>query len=245
MAYEIWNRRYTGSKFKLADWIFDLINRNCTGSSFCDIFAGTGIIAQHAIKKMQKVIVNDFLYSNEIIYKAFFLQDPFDIEKINEYKTQFQNINVLDIKDNYASMQISLPEFYPYYFGPFSREVYEYLSFFLSIGMITSDFTSIPISPADAVENCEVEDDEPDVAFDENYDNSDKYEREYYLTNIGVRYVEDKIWGIFSCVQQLKMKEFKAKINQLSLDSLLRYVYNKYPEETKNSIIADKYLKKS
>ena len=104
MAYEIWNRRYTGSKFKLADWIFEIIDNNCTGDSFCDIFAGTGIIAQHAIKKMQKVIVNDFLYSNEIIYKAFFLQDLFDIEKINEYKTQFQNINVLDIKDNYASI---------------------------------------------------------------------------------------------------------------------------------------------
>lgn len=104
MAYEIWNRRYTGSKFKLADWIFEIIDNNCTGDSFCDIFAGTGIIAQHAIKKMQKVIVNDFLYSNEIIYKAFFLQDPFDIEKINEYKTQFQNINVLDIKDNYVSV---------------------------------------------------------------------------------------------------------------------------------------------
>ena len=182
-----------------------------------------------------------------------FLYSPGISKEINEKivgRTKIQKMMFLFEKQIYPdffkdSMQISLPEFYPYDFGPFSREVYEYLSFFLSIGMITSDFTSIPISPADAVENCEVEDDEPDVAFDENYDNSDKYEREYYLTNIGVRYVEDKIWGMFSCVQQLKMKEFKAKINQLSLDSLLRYVYNKYPEETKNSIIADKYLKKS
>ena len=53
---------------------------------------------------MQKVIINDFLYSNEIIYKAFFLQTPFDIEKINNYKIQFQNINALSIKDNYASI---------------------------------------------------------------------------------------------------------------------------------------------
>lgn len=104
MAYEIWNRRYTGSKFKLADWIFDLINSNCTGSSFCDIFAGTGIIAQHAIKNMQKVVINDFLYSNEIIYKAFFLQEPFDVNKINNYKTQFQNIDTSSIEDNYASV---------------------------------------------------------------------------------------------------------------------------------------------
>ena len=29
MPYEIWNRRYTGSKYKLADWIFDIIDNNC------------------------------------------------------------------------------------------------------------------------------------------------------------------------------------------------------------------------
>ena len=104
MAYEIWNRRYTGSKFKLADWIFSIIDNHCTGRSFCDIFAGTGIIAQHAINKMEKVVINDFLYSNEIIYKAFFLQKPFDHTKINSYKLRFQNIDVSSMKDNYASI---------------------------------------------------------------------------------------------------------------------------------------------
>ena len=41
MPFEIWNRRYTGSKYKLADWITALIQENCRGASFCDIFAGT------------------------------------------------------------------------------------------------------------------------------------------------------------------------------------------------------------
>lgn len=104
MAYEIWNRRYTGSKFKLADWIFSIIDNHCTGRSFCDIFAGTGIIAQHAINEMEKVVINDFLYSNEIIYKAFFLQKPFDHTKINSYKLRFQNIDASSMKDNYASI---------------------------------------------------------------------------------------------------------------------------------------------
>ena len=53
---------------------------------------------------MQKVVINDFLYSNEIIYKAFFLQEPFDVNKINNYKTQFQNIDTSSIEDNYASV---------------------------------------------------------------------------------------------------------------------------------------------
>ena len=103
MSYEIWNRRYTGSKYKLADWIFDIIDKNCSGSSFCDIFAGTGVIAQHAITRMKEVVINDFLFSNEIIYKAFFLQKSYDKKKIDCYKKEFQCISAQDIKPNYVS----------------------------------------------------------------------------------------------------------------------------------------------
>ena len=103
MAYDIWNRRYTGSKYKLADWIFEIIDKNCDGETFCDIFAGTGVISQHAISKMKAVIINDFLFSNEIIYKAFFLQEKFDSNKINKYKGFFTTYNIKDIKENYIS----------------------------------------------------------------------------------------------------------------------------------------------
>ena len=103
MVYNIWNRRYTGSKYKLADWIFDIIDQNCSGESFCDIFAGTGVIAQRAISKMRTVIINDFLFSNEIIYKAFFLQEEFDDKKIQEYKNLFQSYNPCYITENYVS----------------------------------------------------------------------------------------------------------------------------------------------
>ncbi len=103
MPYEIWNRRYTGSKYKLADWIFDIIDNNCEGTSFCDIFAGTGIIAHHALSRMESVIVNDFLFSNEIIYKAFFQQDNYDIKKIEQYKTIFKNLKSQNLQKNYVS----------------------------------------------------------------------------------------------------------------------------------------------
>lgn len=103
MSFEIWNRRYTGSKYKLADWIFDIIDKHCEGDSFCDIFAGTGIIAHHALSRMKSVAVNDFLFSNEIIYKAFFLQVEYDVNKINTYKELFQSYNDIKIKQNYVS----------------------------------------------------------------------------------------------------------------------------------------------
>ena len=103
MPYEIWNRRYTGSKYKLADCIFEIIDSHCSGSSFCDIFAGTGIIAKTALDRMSKVVINDFLYSNELIYKAFFLQSQYEKEKIEHYKNTFQSLQVIDLSENYVS----------------------------------------------------------------------------------------------------------------------------------------------
>jgi len=35
--FDIWNRRYTGSKYKLSQWIHNLIIENGHGDSFCDI----------------------------------------------------------------------------------------------------------------------------------------------------------------------------------------------------------------
>ena len=61
--FDIWNRRYTGSKYKLSSWISKLIEKNCEGGSFCDIFAGTGIISYTMLNEMKKIYINDFLYS--------------------------------------------------------------------------------------------------------------------------------------------------------------------------------------
>ena len=77
MAFQIWNRRYTGSKYKLADWISNLISENCAGNSFCDIFAGTGVMSKQMLDLVDEIYINDFLFSNEVIYKAFFLQEEF------------------------------------------------------------------------------------------------------------------------------------------------------------------------
>lgn len=101
--FDIWNRRYTGSKYKLSDWISNLISENCIGSSFCDIFAGTGIISYSMLDKVKKIYINDFLYSNEIIYKAFFDQSSFDEQMISMYYQQFQGLSAININDNYIS----------------------------------------------------------------------------------------------------------------------------------------------
>lgn len=103
MAYQIWNRRYTGSKYKLADWISNLITENCSGNSFCDMFAGTAIMSKQMLEHIDEIYINDFLFSNEVIYKAFFLQEEFDLEKLKKIRDDFRNIDISSIPSNYVS----------------------------------------------------------------------------------------------------------------------------------------------
>lgn len=143
-------------------------------------------------------------------------------------------------------IDITLPEFTAYYFGPFSKQLFEDLAFFESIGMIQTNETVVPISPADKVESEEVFDYDSNEYWGEAcFDDPDKYELEYHLSKNGKTYVEDNLWTVLTPRQQEKLQAFKAQINKISLDALLRYVYNKYPEETTKSKIASKYLKES
>ncbi len=55
--FKLQNRRYIGSKYKLLGWIFSIINKECKGNSFADIFAGTGIVSAVAAKHFKKMII--------------------------------------------------------------------------------------------------------------------------------------------------------------------------------------------
>jgi adenine-specific DNA-methyltransferase len=101
MAFEIKNRRYTGSKLKLISWIRDHL-KNKYQSSFIDIFAGTGVVAASVLDSFDKVIINDFLYSNFIIYKAFLGNGKFNHDKISGYIEEF-NDRTYTKKENYFS----------------------------------------------------------------------------------------------------------------------------------------------
>lgn len=103
MSFDVWNRRYTGSKYKLADWIVELVNENCIGDSFCDIFAGTSIVAARMLPHIRKLYLNDLLFSNEVIYKAFYLQDKFNNIKVCKYAVKYASLTAENITDNYMS----------------------------------------------------------------------------------------------------------------------------------------------
>ena len=100
---QLHNRRYIGNKHKLIEWIFSIINKECSGNSFADIFAGTGVVSAVATKHFEKVLLNDFLYSNYAIYRAFFGNEAWDKTKIDNIIKSYNNIYGDDLEENYFS----------------------------------------------------------------------------------------------------------------------------------------------
>ncbi|MCL2412637.1 MAG: DNA adenine methylase [Bacteroidales bacterium] len=98
------SRRYIGSKAKLTNWIMDLIDKETENiKTFTDIFAGTASVSNQALKKYNKVIINDILHANNIIYKGFFEKGKWNENKLNEIITSYNTLNPDTIKENYFS----------------------------------------------------------------------------------------------------------------------------------------------
>lgn len=101
--FEMHNRRYTGSKYKLMKWIKELIKENCKGNKFFDVFAGTGVVTEYLIDEFEEFVINDFLYSNEVIYNGFLLQEEYSMKKINEIIISYNELDKNKLKENYIS----------------------------------------------------------------------------------------------------------------------------------------------
>lgn len=122
MTYQIESRRYTGSKAKLGNWILGLISKECEGETFADVFAGTGIISYLASKSFQELIINDFLQSNNVIYKGFFGKGIWDREKLTKIINSYNHLSAKNIKDNFFSENFSGK-----YFGKTDAKIIGYI----------------------------------------------------------------------------------------------------------------------
>ena len=91
--FEIYNRRYLGCKHQLLDFLDEIVKNNCQkANSFVDLFAGTGVVANHFHKKGMKVVLNDLLPSNYEIYKCWFGTQKVDLQKVERILEQLNNI---------------------------------------------------------------------------------------------------------------------------------------------------------
>lgn len=82
-TFSINNRRYLGSKFKVLNFIDEVVKNNTEGiETVADIFAGTGVVADLFRSQGKNIIVNDVLQSNYVSYLTWFGNEPVDYEKI-------------------------------------------------------------------------------------------------------------------------------------------------------------------
>lgn len=135
-----------------------------------------------------------------------------------------------------------LPDFIPYNFGPFSKDVYEQIELFSNIGFIK-------VTDIKTVEDMgELDDWEESPFIDETVEQENGYirqERKYFkyeIESLGIHFVEEKLLPELMPEQKEILERFKSKITSLSPKQILKYVYTKYPDFTENSLIKDEVL---
>lgn len=102
------NRRYLGNKYKLLEDIEKIVEEHTEGIKVVtDLFAGTGVVGEYFLKKGKKVIFNDILGSNNLIYRAWFGEGEFSKKKIEHIIMEFNEANSDDLEDNYVSKNFS------------------------------------------------------------------------------------------------------------------------------------------
>ncbi|WP_035810648.1 DNA adenine methylase [Jeotgalicoccus saudimassiliensis] len=100
--FNINNRRYLGSKYKLLNFISKVVEENCENvHTVADIFGGTGVVADRFKAEGKKIIVNDILYSNYLSYWTWFSSEEVDYKKLENIIKDFNNVVVT--KENYVS----------------------------------------------------------------------------------------------------------------------------------------------
>ena len=105
ISFQLQNRRYLGNKYKLLGFIEDIVSEKCNGiKSFCDIFAGTGVVGERFNKPEIEIISNDFLFSNYVCLKTFL-------------GTSTNNKNVLNKFDYLNSLKAEQDNYFSEHFG--------------------------------------------------------------------------------------------------------------------------------
>jgi hypothetical protein len=147
----------------------------------------------------------------------------------------------------------NLPEFIPWNYGPWSKDLLDYVEFFEGIRFI--DVTLY--RPAEDISVAEVKEPElwaEEMVVDDKETedairaeaNKDMFEqKQYALTETGKKYVETKLIPNLSPEQIEILDRFKKRISSISLYALLRYVYSNYNKSEanwiKNSVIKDRF----
>lgn len=138
-----------------------------------------------------------------------------------------------------------MPEFVAYDFGPFSKDIYEQIELFQNLKFIKTDTvaTTDSTDELDDWENLYGED-IFDVELKDGYRklNIDYKSIKYVIEERGHRYVEKKILPELSQEVIELLRNFKKKLNSITTQQLLYYVYSRYEKYTTESKIKTRVL---
>lgn len=170
--------------------------------------------------------INESIVGRTRIVKMIFLFDK-------EIKKKF-------LKDG-VFVDIILPDFIPYNYGPFSKDIYNDLEFFINNDFVKNKF--LQVEPPE-VENEETEAWLNDFLFEDEKEvfSYSSNEEEFFLTQKGIDWVEEKLFKKLSETQKNLLREFKKRINSTSLQNILRYTYLQYPDYTTKSQIKGRVI---
>lgn len=98
------SRRYLGNKYSLIPIIEEALGSKLDEiNSVADVFSGTGVVGEYFLNKGKNVIFNDLLYSNKIIYKAWFGEKKYDEDKTTDIINRYNNLDSKKLSENYFS----------------------------------------------------------------------------------------------------------------------------------------------
>lgn len=97
---------YIGSKHKLSNFIkqivFEVVGSNLSDKTFCDLFAGTGIVGRNFKAETKKIISNDFEFYSYILNRNYIGN-----HQTFEFKNLIQELNLLDGKSGFIFNEYS------------------------------------------------------------------------------------------------------------------------------------------
>lgn len=137
--------------------------------------------------------------------------------------------------------------FEAYNYGPFSKEVFDLMEFFVNIEAVKVEYRTDDIEEAvDSIDDQIIfNDDMQTIMGQVEDDESLPGDPLYRITDKGISYVKEKLIGILSEEQIKAITDLKVAFNKYSLNQILKYVYSKYSEMTRNSLIREAVLEKT
>jgi len=130
-------------------------------------------------------------------------------------------------------------EFFPWHFGPFSRDVYDDLMFFELRGFVEpqdSEEETLPESAAEWEEWVTLSRSDTGESPVTEYD-----EQTFRLTKRGADFAAE-LYASLTGEQKRLLREFKGRLQTVPLRALLRYVYENYEEMTTKSKIREEVV---